>query len=127
SRERIREFRNVCVKPNAREGTDVESIRAASGRAVFLTQGEAGIRLYLPGAAPVDVPAYPVRGPTDTVGAGDSVSAGIASAVAAGATLPQAAALGNLVASITVQQLGTTGTATPEQVRGRWRELQSPS
>jgi hypothetical protein len=34
----------------------------------------------------------------------------------------EAATVGNLVASITVQQLGTTGTATPEQVRARWGE-----
>ena len=35
---------------------------------------------------------------------------------------PEAAAVGNLVASITVQQLGTTGTATREQVRERNRK-----
>jgi bifunctional ADP-heptose synthase (sugar kinase/adenylyltransferase) len=123
SRERIREFRQVCVKPNAREGKEIDSLRAGCGRAVFLTQGEGGIRLHEPGAHPIDVPAYPVSGPTDTVGAGDSVSAGIASAIAAGATPAHAAAFGNLVASITVQQLGTTGTASPEQVRARWCEV----
>ena len=64
-----------------------------------------------------------MSGPTDPVGAGDSTSAGIACAVAAGATFAEAAAFGNLVASITVQQIGTTGTATPEQVRRRWREV----
>jgi len=31
--------------------------------------------------------------------------------------LEQAAAFGNLIASITVRQLGTTGTASPAQVR----------
>jgi sugar/nucleoside kinase (ribokinase family) len=41
----------------------------------------------------------------------------------AGATPVQAAAVGNLVASITVQQLGTTGVASPEQLRARWREV----
>ena len=124
SRERIRRFRNVCVKPNAREGKDLDEIRRNSGRTVFLTHGEAGIRVFRPDAADaVLIPAYPVTGPTDTVGAGDSVSAGIASAVAAGATVEQAAAFGNLVASITVQQIGTTGTATPDQVRARWREV----
>src|SRR5262249_37495037 len=102
SRERIREFGHVCVKPNAREGKDVESIRAACGRTAFLPLGDAGIRLYPRGAAPIEVPGYPVHGPTDTVGAGDSVSAGIASAIAAGAKPAQAAAFGNLVASITV-------------------------
>jgi hypothetical protein len=40
---------------------------------------------------------------------------------------PQAAAFGNLVASITVQQLGTTGTATPAQVRMRWDEIPANS
>jgi len=122
SRERIRSFRNVCVKPNAREGKDIDEIRKNSRRTVYLTQGEAGIRVFRPEAVDATlIPAYPVTGPTDTVGAGDSVSAGIASAVAAGATFEQAAAFGNLVASITVQQIGTTGTANPEQVRARWR------
>jgi sugar/nucleoside kinase (ribokinase family) len=57
------------------------------------------------------------------VGAGDSTSAAIACALAAGANLPEAAAFGNLVASVTIQQLGTTGTATPEQARQRWRQV----
>jgi bifunctional ADP-heptose synthase (sugar kinase/adenylyltransferase) len=37
-------------------------------------------------------------------------------ALAAGATLPEAALIGNLVASITVQQLATTGTARPVEL-----------
>ena len=40
-------------------------------------------------------------------------------ALAAGATLPEAALVGNLVASITVQQLATTGTARPEELLPR--------
>jgi bifunctional ADP-heptose synthase (sugar kinase/adenylyltransferase) len=123
SRERIRDFRFVCVKPNAREGGDIAAIRKSSGRTVFLTQGEQGILVFPPAAAePIPVPGYPVSGPVDPVGAGDSVSAGIATAVAAGATHEQAAAFGNLIASITVQQIGTTGTASPAQIRQRWRE-----
>jgi hypothetical protein len=31
--------------------------------------------------------------------------------------------IGNLIASITVQQLGATGTASPEQVRERYNGL----
>jgi bifunctional ADP-heptose synthase (sugar kinase/adenylyltransferase) len=124
SRERIRLFHSVCVKPNAREATDIAAIRRSSGRNVFLTEGDNGIRLFRPAVAePTIVPAYPVSGPIDPVGAGDSVSAGIASAIAAGATVEQAAAFGNLVASITVQQIGTTGTANPEQVRHRWQQV----
>jgi sugar/nucleoside kinase (ribokinase family) len=41
----------------------------------------------------------------------------------AGASFEQAAAFGNLVASITIRQIGVTGTATPDQVRERWREV----
>src|SRR5262249_7011183 len=122
------------LKPNEREcqkAIRTESVPVAVAhfcrkldRPVFCTAGERGILLGMPGAGPPTwVPAYPVSGPIDPVGAGDSTSAGIACAAACGASLAQAAAFGNLIASITVQQLGTTGTATPEQVRQRWREV----
>jgi len=127
SRERIREFRSVCVKPNEREAAAYPGGPAAFardlGRHVFQTLGERGIDLHPPDGARTHVPAYPVIGPTDIVGAGDSTSAGIACAVMAGATFEQAAAFGNLVASITIQQIGVTGTATPDQVRERWRQV----
>ena len=70
------------------------------------------------------VGAAPVVPPIDPVGAGDASSAAIVAALSAGATLLQAAAIASLVASITVQQLGTTGTATPAQIRRRYREVQ---
>jgi rfaE bifunctional protein kinase chain/domain len=143
SRERIGLFRSVCLKPNLREcrgairGSNddpggpnpVCELARRVGRAVFCTVGDAGI-LFADAATPergaTCVPAFPVRGPIDPVGAGDSTSAAIACAVAVGATLEEAAAFGNLVASITIQQIGTTGTATPAQVRQRWREVSAP-
>ena len=141
SRERIGDFQSVAVKPNLAECLRALGVSDAAGpaewrthlrqyadrlgRPVFCTRGELGILLAEPGAAVREVPGYPVAGPTDPVGAGDSTSAGIAAAVAAGLPCAAAAAFGNLVASITVQQLGTTGTASPEQVRARWREVQS--
>lgn len=138
SREQIGLFRNVCVKPNRAEAEQLFptfepfafniglALAARQYRAIFCTRGEEGIRLALPGQGSeqvIRVPAYPVSGPIDICGAGDSCSAGIASAMVAGATHEQAAAFGNLVASITIQQIGVTGTATPEQVRARWREV----
>jgi bifunctional ADP-heptose synthase (sugar kinase/adenylyltransferase) len=127
SRARVHEFRNVSVKPNQREAASYPGGPAAFartlGRHVFQTLGEVGIDLFAPSGEQIHVPAYPVAGPTDIVGAGDSTSAGIACAVMAGATYEQAAAFGNLVASITVQQIGVTGTATPAQVRERWRQV----
>ena len=133
SRERIGEFRACCLKPNEREcrqaaeGIPVEEAAALLarrvGRAVFCTQGDKGMLVAEPGLAVRQVPSYPVAGPIDPVGAGDSTSAGIASALASGHSFDDAAAFGNLVASITIKQLGTTGTATPEQIRERWQNL----
>ena len=68
------------------------------------------------------VPTVRVRGPIDIVGAGDSTMAGIVTSLCCGATNVEAATIGNLVASITVQQIGTTGTATRDQVKERYRE-----
>jgi bifunctional ADP-heptose synthase (sugar kinase/adenylyltransferase) len=139
SRERIGLFRSVWGKPNfaecrrAVDGPDdpecVVRLAELLGRPVFCTRGADGILLADPrraGRHRLAVSAYPVEGPIDVVGAGDSTSAAIACAVAAGATLGEAAAFGNLVASITIQQVGTTGTATPEQVRQRWRQVRPP-
>ena len=135
SREQIGLFRNVCVKPNAEEGKNISIAPGPPRRqneVIFSTQGDQGIRLYPPGwtfnaffrsGGTTHVPAYPVSGPIDICGAGDSCSAGIASAMVSGLTHEQAAAFGNLVASITIQQIGVTGTASPEQVRARWREV----
>ena len=146
SRERIWEFRNVAAKPNARECYTIRDWKGLSptqeirdlevwqkardlGRAIFATEGEYGITLFDPRSSGprVRIPAYPVSGSIDICGAGDSCSAGIASAMVSGVTHEQAAAFGNLVASITIQQIGVTGTATPDQVRARWREVSGGS
>ena len=135
SREQIGLFRNVAVKPNQHElsrslpGLSLEAAVKALARSttkgVYCTCGERGMLFAAPEGELIEVHGYPVTGPVDPVGAGDSTSAGIAVASAAGATPAQAAAFGNLVASITVQQLGTTGTATPAQIRSRWGEVES--
>jgi bifunctional ADP-heptose synthase (sugar kinase/adenylyltransferase) len=66
----------------------------------------------------------PVEGEIDIVGAGDSVMASVVSALCSGADPTEAALLGNIVASITVQQIGTTGTASRKQVRERFADLE---
>ena len=62
--------------------------------------------------------ARSIAGPTDPVGAGDAFMAALTAALGAGAELPEAAELGNLAASITAAQLGTTGTASVAQMLG---------
>ena len=62
------------------------------------------------------VSALPLRGEIDVVGAGDSVSANLAAALAAGATVPEALELANAAASVVIHKLGTTGTANREEL-----------
>lgn len=96
-----------------------------TGRPAFCTVGEQGILVAQAGRGePVLAPAVAVSGPVDIVGAGDAATSGIVCALLAGMDAVEAAELGNVVASITIQQLGTTGTATPEQVLQRWSESQ---
>ena len=132
SRVRISEFRGVIVKPNAAEAAaavgmvdplnDLEQtaevgrrLARRNGRPVFITLGAAGI-MACDGDRTEHVHALPVRGEIDIVGAGDSAFAGIACSLAAGATLQQAALIGNLCASVTIHKLGTTGTASPSEI-----------
>jgi rfaE bifunctional protein kinase chain/domain len=133
SRERVGLFRNVWLKPNEREcmrAVDASDLRGAinelvglCGRPVLCTQGGRGMLVSESAQSePIEVPGYPVTGPIDIVGAGDSSSAALACALASGIGLIESAAFGNLVASITIQQIGVTGMASPEQVRQRWRE-----
>jgi hypothetical protein len=89
----------------------------ATGIAVFITLAERGIIGAAPGEAAVHVPALPVRGPIDIVGAGDTVTATLTLALAAGAELREAMELAQAAASIVVHQLGTTGVATPAELR----------
>lgn len=91
------------------------AMAARNGRPVFITLGADGILACTPSEFAHE-PAVPVSGPIDIVGAGDSASAGIVCALIAGATNAEAAVLGNLCAGVTIRKLGTTGTASPEEV-----------
>lgn len=133
SRRSLRDFPPVIFKMNAAElsalsgkatALTIDEIKALARelaqrnrRAVFVTAAERG----MVGASPSDraehVPALPVRGPIDVVGAGDAVTANLAAALAAGADLREALELANAAASIVVHQLGTTGTAGIRQLR----------
>ncbi|RXK47120.1 bifunctional heptose 7-phosphate kinase/heptose 1-phosphate adenyltransferase [Aquirufa rosea] len=61
-------------------------------------------------------PGIPVRGPIDTVGAGDMVVAGFSAARAAGASIEEACEFATLCAHISIHKLGETGAATPQEI-----------
>ena len=139
SRERIHLFKHVIIKPNQFEAVQalnqkkrrtslkrsMENARAlarTTQRPVFLTLSDQGM-LLCDGETVEHVEAFPVKGPIDAVGAGDSTSAAIVASLAAETTLIEAATVANLVGSITVQQRGTTGTAWPAQILRRYSEV----
>jgi rfaE bifunctional protein kinase chain/domain len=102
-----------------------ETLAASTGRPLFCTLAEQGILVVEPGRPTVRVPALVPEGPIDPVGAGDSVTAGMVASLLSGASPIEAASVGNLVASITIRQLGTTGTASPAEVLAAWPRLAS--
>lgn len=88
-----------------------------NGRPVFITLSERGIIGASPDGQAEHVPAHPVRGEIDIVGAGDAVTANLTAALAAGADLRESLELANTAASVVIHQLGTTGTASVNQLQ----------
>lgn len=141
SRRRIHEFTNVIIKPNEFEAignenprpgdtVNVDELRAAvsalrlrTKAPLFITRGAEG--MFVSDPEWTAIPAVQTTGETDTTGAGDSATAGCVLALCAGASYIEAAVIGNLVASITVQHLAATGTARPDELGPRlqlWHE-----
>lgn len=127
---------------------DEESIRAAGAQllekfkcpAVILTRGQQGLSLFEQGragglhipATSLDLPFGPgldrrqaAHGPGrqvfDVTGAGDTVLATLALAVAAGAPMAEAAVLGNVAAGVVVSKLGTA-TVSPAELLAAVRD-----
>ena len=84
-------------------------------RAVLITRGERGMSLFEAGGRVTHIPTV-ARQVYDVTGAGDTVVATLALALAAGAPMRHAAQLSNYAAGIVVGMLGT-GTVTPAQLQ----------
>lgn len=111
--------RSIGEAPRAEVGwTQAGAAMLARGRSrpVFVSMAERGI-VGVHREETWMVPALPLRGAIDIVGAGDAVAANLTSALAAGASPPEAMRLAMLGASIVIHQLGTTGTASVAQIR----------
>ena len=141
SRTRIGKYHHVTIKPNRFEakravnpdwsGTDVDIEEAKrcgrilterTGKSLFVTVGTEGILVFHNGQIE-HVPGIPLEMEVDPVGAGDSVSAAIVATLCGGFSHLEAAQVGNLVASVTVTKIGTTGTASHTEVIKRFREI----
>ncbi len=137
SRFNLMSFKNTVLKCN-----DAEALRAAkssgayggssldaailalhklTGKTFIVTRGGDGVTICDDDVI-THVPAYTVEEEVDICGAGDSLLAGMTASLCAGADFAEAALIGNLVASLTVQQIGVTGTATREMLKKRFDE-----
>jgi D-beta-D-heptose 7-phosphate kinase/D-beta-D-heptose 1-phosphate adenosyltransferase len=131
----------TVITPNHHEAESVTHMRirsAAEAReaarrfrdrtrcdAVLITRGEHGMWLLAPGGAngedvEIDLPAE-AREVADVTGAGDTVISALALAVAAGASLPEAAHLANRAAGIVVGKFGPA-VATDADLRSHGSE-----
>jgi rfaE bifunctional protein kinase chain/domain len=133
SRRGLRGFPPVVFKMNAAELSaltgasgelSAEQVEAAAvalavnnGRNVFVTLAARGILGATASGQVEYMPALPLRGAIDIVGAGDAVSANLTVAMAAGANLGETLELANAAASVVVHKLGTTGTASVAEIR----------
>lgn len=135
SRDHAADYANVTVKPNEVEAsrafgdgsvlelealsTLAAEIAVRNGRTTLMTLGDKGC--FVADAAGVTrCPACSVEPPIDFCGAGDTFLAGYGTLLAAGATPLQAAQTACLCSAVTIKKIGTTGTATREEVLAAW-------
>ncbi|MDJ0907724.1 MAG: bifunctional D-glycero-beta-D-manno-heptose-7-phosphate kinase/D-glycero-beta-D-manno-heptose 1-phosphate adenylyltransferase HldE [Woeseiaceae bacterium] len=83
--------------------------------ALLVTRSEKGMMLLEDGAEPLFLSTQ-AREVYDVTGAGDTVIATLAAALASGTSLPDAAALANLAAGLVVRKIGVA-TVTPSEMR----------
>ncbi len=125
SRKRAELFSACYLKPNEDEAREAATrllghenygqlLEALELKALVVTAGEEGA-IVVDSQGSRRLKTRSTAKPVDICGAGDSFSAGAASALAAGASIDEAVHLGNLVASITIMKQGT-GTASPSEV-----------
>ncbi len=140
SRDRINLYTGVTLKPNEVEGSRATGIHpaglslaqyadatrrlAAQNKSnVCMTLGAMGC-VYVDSQAVIHIPTDAVPPPIDICGAGDTFLAAFACALAAGVAPREAAAFANLAANVTVQKIGTTGSASPQEIRARHEQIQ---
>ncbi len=103
------------VETNAEAEAAALKAQAAFGGAVLLTRSEQGMTYYHPGRPPLHAPTI-AREVFDVSGAGDTVVATLATALAAGFEISDAIALANHAAGVVVGKAGTAAISFQELV-----------
>lgn len=102
-------------RPGATPRESGAAIMRKTGRELVVTDGENGCFVFERNGTTF-IPAIGCDGPVDTVGAGDSFTAGFALALAGGVSMTESAEFGNACAAVTIRKLAQTGVPTPEEI-----------
>lgn len=135
SRDHAADYCHVTVKPNEVESSRAfgngealeldelsvlaEEIFRRNGKTTLMTLGDRGCFVVEDGTV-VRCPACKVEPPIDFCGAGDTFLAGFGTLLAGGASPVQAAQVATLCSAVTIKKIGTTGTATRQEVLDAW-------
>ena len=122
-------YSNVTlITPNNAEAGEMTNIEGGSDEAVFemgskllkylnanvlITRGEKGMSLFEKGRSVTNIPAK-AKEVYSLIGAGDTVVATIALALASGASIEEAATIANIAAGIKVGKIGTASVSIEE-------------
>jgi len=131
SRQNLKSYKNItAATPNEPEVEaiigkiiDSESLVAAGkelngllqAKAIVITRGKNGMMLFASGVDPIAIPIFGSSDIVDVTGAGDTVISTFALAVAAGASMLEAAQLANCAAGIVVMKRGAA-TVSPSEL-----------
>jgi len=139
SRDRISEYSDVIVKPNEVEaalavGRNISSdipfeeaeniakeLQNKNKAPVIITLGASGALWCEDGKCQI-APTIKAKAPVDFVGAGDTFLSAFCCAYAACKNGVKALAFANLASGVTVKKIGTTGTATTDEILKKWEE-----
>ncbi len=139
SRNRISAYRCAVLKPNeveacrcfgldlalskdeeAMENAAARLLKETDAKMVLLTMGEKGLICCGPSGSQT-IGACPVEPPIDFVGAGDAFMAAFALAYAVIGKEDAASEFACLVSAVVIKKIGTTGSASPDEIRAAYR------
>ncbi len=144
SRTRIEKFRSFVCVPNEYEtavavtGEDFDifkefsldevhtfgkKLATQSNAPAFVTCGPRGMTAVDPEGNLFDVPTIALTENIDITGCGDSALCAISMALAAGATIQEAAQMGNMGANVTIRKLNINGTSSPSELLENYQSV----
>lgn len=110
------ELENIVGEVTSEADLEIKAqalIRELELGALLVTRSEKGMSLFRPDCAELHLPAI-TKEVSDVTGAGDTVIATLAAALAAGAELESAVMFSNIAASVVVGKSGTSAISGPE-------------